>query len=162
MVSSSFFRNGRETQRVLESRQLIDNISHSFLEIGKNPQELWRLRQEKHLSMRELARTTGHSLSYLRQQLRKYDIGQEKKTTGVQPYGWHWEGGVFKKNANEQGVICEILRLSKGGLGPVAIASELNQKRILARITGAIQGSGGIPVLHPKAVNRRAHQLFIR
>lgn len=86
--------------------------------------------------MRELSAATGHSKSYLQQQLRKFGIEKEKGNFGIAPYGWDWTGQELIQNAKEQQVICEIMQLRKGGNGFNKIASELNKKRIPAKSGG--------------------------
>ena len=86
--------------------------------------------------MRELSEATGHSRSYLRSQLRKFDIAQEKKDAGLQPFGWESKDGRLQEIAKEQTVICEILSLQKSGLGVKAIASELNRRSIPSKTGG--------------------------
>jgi hypothetical protein len=88
------------------------------------------LRLEKQLSMTELSKATGHSRSYLRNQLRKFGIRSEKDTPRLAPYGWEWRDNKLVENAKEQTVLCEILRLNKEGKGCKSIAAELNRRSI--------------------------------
>ena len=86
--------------------------------------------------MRELSEATGHSLSYLRQQLRKFGIGNEKDAPRLAPFGWDWIDNQLVQNAKEHPVLCEILRLNKDGKGCKSIAAELNRRGIPSKAGG--------------------------
>jgi hypothetical protein len=116
--------------------QLIDNIALNFTPVGENTEKLAAFRVKKQLSMRELSKVTGHSRSYLRDQLRKFGIRPENAAPRLGPYGWDWQGQELVENAKEQHVLCEILRLNKDGKGCKSIAAELNRQSIAAKAGG--------------------------
>jgi len=86
--------------------------------------------------MRQLSKETGHSRSYLRQQLRKFDLAQEPSYKGLQPYGWNLKDRKLVPQENEQQVICEILTLSQSGKSSIDIARHLNQQGIPSKTGG--------------------------
>lgn len=128
--------NGGERVSEYELRQLVDIFEFPFYPIGEDSEKLRHLRLEKKLSLRVLSKATGHSISYLQQQLRKFGIDKEKGNVGIAPYGWDWTGKKLVSNAKEQKVICEMKRLHLGGLSFSGIAKDLNQKRILSKSGG--------------------------
>jgi hypothetical protein len=127
---------GGESGKVNKLRQLVDIIPVSFSPIGEDPVQLRVLRVENKLSLRQLSKATGHSISYLQSQLRKFGIDQEKGNLGVAPYGWDWTGSRLVKNAQEQMTICEMTRLHEGGRSLSAIALDLNRRSIPAKNGG--------------------------
>ena len=130
------FRNGGEVLTGNETRQLVDTFEFPLRPVGENAEELPAIEARKKLSLRQLAKKTGHSISYLQQQLRKFGIDLEKGNIGVAPYGWDWTGKTLVENAKEQAVICEIVHLRSSGLGFQAIASNLNRQSISAKNGG--------------------------
>ena len=124
IIDLNFFRNGGESGKVNKPRQLVDILPVSFLPVGEDPIQL------------RVLRVTGHSISYLQQQLRKFGIDEAKGNVGIAPYGWDWTGGRLVKNAKEQAIICEMIRLREGGEGFKAIASELNGRNTPAKNGG--------------------------
>jgi Recombinase len=125
--------NGGEKFTQYEPRQLIDIFEFSFLPVGENPDKLRRLRLEKKFSLRQIAKTTGHSVSYLQQQLRKFGIENAKGNFGVAPYGWDWTDRKLVPNEKEQGVICEMIRLRQSGRSANKISAELNLRGVPAK-----------------------------
>jgi hypothetical protein len=125
--------NGGEKFSRDELRQLVDIFEFPFFPVGEDPEKLRHLRVEKKLSLRQLSKTTGHSISYLQGQLRKFGIDKAKGNFGIAPYGWDWTGKKLVPNAKEQGVLCEMKSLHRGGRSFKKIALDLNQKRILSK-----------------------------
>jgi transcriptional regulator with XRE-family HTH domain len=121
---------------VSKSRQLLDIIPVHFLPDGENPVKLKELRLQKQLSIRQLSKETGHSISYLQRQLRKFGIEKANNDLGVAPYGWNCKDRSLIKNAKEQQVICEILKLRGAGQGYKKIAKVLNDKGLRAKNGG--------------------------
>ena len=93
--------------------------------------------------MRALSEATGHTRSYLRQQLTKYGIQPEHSPPRLAPYGWNWRGNELFKNALEQKVLVEIRRLNGDGKGCKSIAAELNRRSIRAK-AGGLWGSSSV------------------
>ncbi|MGZ3709345.1 MAG: hypothetical protein ACXWPM_11620, partial [Bdellovibrionota bacterium] len=114
--------DGGESFTPNETRQLVDTFEFPFRPVGENADELRRLRLEKKLSLRQLAKKTGHSISYLQSQLRKFGIDKAKGNLGIAPYGWDWTGSRLVKNAKEQAIVCEMVRLRKRNQGFGSIA----------------------------------------
>lgn len=84
--------------------------------------------------MRELAKVTGHTKPYLRQQLRKFGIQPENAPIQLGPFGWDWKDGQLVENAKEQTILTEIQRLRAEGKGSKSIAAELNRRSIPSKI----------------------------
>jgi hypothetical protein len=125
--------NGGERESLHDPRHLVDIFDFPFSPVGEDSDKLRHLRVDQKLSMRALSKSTGHSISYLQSQLRKFGIEKEKGNLGIAPYGWDWTGKKLVRNAKEQKVICEMKRLHQGGRSFSGIAKDLNQKRILSK-----------------------------
>jgi hypothetical protein len=133
---SNVFCSGRAIEKTFEWPQLIDNFNLNFLEVGESAEKLAVLRVKKQLSMRQLSKETGHSLSYLRQQLREFGIAQEKSDQGLQPYGWRMVDRKLVPVENEQQVICEIIAHAASGESSVDISRDLNKRAVPSKTGG--------------------------
>ncbi len=65
---------GGESETISELTQLTDIIQIYFIRPGEDQQLLRHLKLEKHYSIAKITRLTGHSYSFIRQQLRKFKI----------------------------------------------------------------------------------------
>jgi hypothetical protein len=128
--------NGRAIEKTFEWPQLIDNFNLNFLEVGESAEKLAVLRVKKQLSMRQLSKETGHSLSYLRQQLREFGIAQEKSDQGLQPYGWRMVDRKLIPVENEQRIICEMIQRAKAGENSGDICRSLNKRNVPSKTGG--------------------------
>ena len=104
--------------------------------------------------MRELAVATGHSRHLLCQQLRKFGIKQENAAKPLAPFGWDLKGRELVKNAKEQIVLVEILRLRKLGLGPKTIATKLNSRGTPSK-TGGRWGHSSVQNILRRAESKK-------
>jgi hypothetical protein len=77
------------------------------------------------------------ALTRIPAQLRKFGIQKEKSPPRVVPFGWSWKNERIVKNAKEQAVIREILRLHACGKSLKEIAAELNRRKIPTKDKGS-------------------------
>ena len=79
MRAFSFLKNGGEGETLSELTQLTDIVQVYFIRPGEDEQLLRHLKLEKQYSIAKISRLTGHSFSYIQQQLRKFQIVQAQR-----------------------------------------------------------------------------------
>lgn len=131
-VTAYLYQNG-EGFKVNKLPLLRDIIKVSILPIGENSEKLQELRLKRKYSIGKISRVTGHSRSYVLQQLRKFGIEKEISYAWSAPYGWQWLNGSYQPHEQEQAVLREIFQLADAGRGEDAIARILNKKKIPSR-----------------------------